>query len=308
MKFLILIALFAIVQTAPPVPKKATNSSTHTASEIRKSPATDQNPPAQAPSPLNASDFKTNQTTGNYQSAPNTEQSIRVRELPTVSTSRDWIDKLSILFTGILVIVGSLGVCAAYRTLRAIERQARIMRRQTRHIARQALSMRRQTTHLRNSVETSKASVDALIATERAWIDGELICHHDLGIYRYTLKIRNLGRTPAQIRSYEISVGPLTEEGSFTLDDWSSRKTKNLHIFLGSGETEPLEQGINMDEIFPTNDSNCMWKAPYRVAIRYADVVTGTPEDRPEHLTSFVYLYWPFMHGTERVSIFNQYT
>ncbi len=50
-----------------------------------------------------------------------------------------------------LVLVGVGGIWAALRTLRAIRRQAR--------------SMRRQTTILRNNV-------NALIASERAWVDG----------------------------------------------------------------------------------------------------------------------------------------
>jgi hypothetical protein len=200
-----------------------------------------------------------------------------------------------------LCFVGLVGTIVAVRTLKAIERQA--------------LSMRRQTTHLRNSVvqarnaaRSAKTGTDALIASERAWIDGELVSSRNLGIYRYSLKIRNLGKTPAQIRSYQISVGPLTKGTTFSPEKLSTQKTRNLHIFIGSGEIEALEEMIDMDELFPTDDSTCLEKGAYSVVIKYTDVVTGTPADRTEHETSFVYLYTPFLHSTERLSIYNKYS
>jgi hypothetical protein len=160
----------------------------------------------------------------------------------------------------------------------------------------------------RNAARAAKAGTDALIASERAWIDGELVSSRDLGIYRCSLRIRNLGKTPAQLRSYEISIGPLSEGKSFSPEKLLSQTTRNIHVFLGSNETEVLEERIDMDDLFPTDESIGMGKGAFCVAIRYADVVTGTPENRTEHETSFVYLYTPFLHSTERLSVYNKYS
>lgn len=221
------------------------------------------------------------------------------------------MDKASWTFGGILVVEGIVGVCAACRTLRAIERQARIMRQQTTHIARQARSMRYQTTHLKNSViqatiaaQSAKASTDALIASERAWIDGVLVSSEILGARLYSLKIRNLGKTPAQIRSYRVSAGPLMKGTAFSPERLSDQETRNLHIFIDSGKTKTLETMINMGDLFPASDT----EGALYALIKYADVVTGTPENRSEHETSFVYIYNLVTQSTDRLSIYNKYS
>jgi hypothetical protein len=130
----------------------------------------------------------------------------------------------------------------------------------------------------------------------------------DLGIHRYSLQVRNLGKTPAQIRSYQINVGPLTEGGAFSPEKLSSQGEHNLHIFIGSGEVKPLEERMDMDKLFPTDETICFEKSAFCVVVKYADVVTGKPGDRTEHETSFVYLYNPFLNSTERLSVFNKYS
>jgi hypothetical protein len=114
-----------------------------------------------------------------------------------------------------LVLIGIGGILAAVYTLEIISQQAR--------------SMRYQTTHLRNSVIAAQRSADAYISGERAWVVGELVPlavkYSDGRWYRfvenkpvgmsdtevaagqhlqYTLRLTNLGRTPAFIVKYEI--------------------------------------------------------------------------------------------------------
>lgn len=50
---------------------------------------------------------------------------VRISEFPPVSVNRDWSDGLMIFFTGILMIVGVLGVRAANKTPRTIQRQTK---------------------------------------------------------------------------------------------------------------------------------------------------------------------------------------
>jgi hypothetical protein len=228
--------------------------------------------------------------------SPNTQQPIKITELPPVSVTRDWMDKASWTFGGILVVEGIVGVCAACRTLRAIERQARIMRQQTTH--------KNSVIQATIAAQSAKASTDALIASERAWIDGVLVSSEILGARRYSLKIRNLGKTPAQIRSYRVSAGPLMKGTAFSPERLSDQETRNLHIFIGSGKTKTLETMINMGDLFPASDT----EGTLCVLIKYADVVTGTPENRSEHETSFVYIFNLVTQSTDRLSIYNKYS
>jgi hypothetical protein len=227
MNAMIITVLLTVMQAAPPMPRQAPDSTTHAANEIRKNPAANQTPSTQVPSSLNTTDSKTNQNTGNQPSPENAIHSIRVSELPAVSVSRDWIDILAILFTGILVIVGSLGVCAAYRTLKAIEtqvlemaQQRAVMRRQTRHIARQARSMRYQTTHLKNAViqarraaKAAKLSADMAVGVSVPTLVIEGFEIADVGAAnlaamiqypKIKITVRNYGQTPALLKWWTI--------------------------------------------------------------------------------------------------------
>jgi hypothetical protein len=190
------------------------------------------------------------------------------------------------------------------RTFGAIKRQADIMEKQTKAIERQGLSMRRQTTILRNNV-------NALISSERGWIDGEIGSSSLalFNVYRYSLRIRNLGKTPAQIRSYRISTGPLSEGSQFEPTRLSHQRTRNLHVFVGGGGDMILEDDIEMDQMFPgIDDANWGTRGAFCVTITYADVIRGTPDKRTERETSFIYLYTPLLHTIDRLSQYNKYT
>jgi hypothetical protein len=327
-KYLILAVLMAVTQTPSPIPPKALDSHTATGQTVTNNPKSDKAPSTQPPTSVGTS-VADQQHVGSTTKSEDTQQAIRVRELPRVSITKDWSDWGIWAFNGLLVIVGAFQLLVLWRQAKIMKAQAEIMAEHAAHLkglvtaaednakaasaAAEAASKNADFSKL-NAEATSqnaiaaKASADALIASERAWIDGELVSSRDLGICRYSLRIRNLGKTPAQIRSYKVSTGPIGEDESFSPDNLPTEKTINLHIFIGSGEVEPLEERINMDEIFLASDSICMGKGPYCVVIKYADVVTGTPENRVERETSFVYLYSPFLQSVERLSVFNRYS
>jgi hypothetical protein len=70
---------------------------------------------------------------------------VVVRE--SAPAAPDWWYRTYVICTGLLVVVGAVGVHYAIKTLKAIQRQA--------------LSMRRQTTLLRQSANAAKISSDA---------------------------------------------------------------------------------------------------------------------------------------------------
>jgi hypothetical protein len=56
---------------------------------------------------------------------------VSINKFPPVSVGRDWIDYVALFLTIALVSIGSLGVWAANRTLKAIEQQVVEMKAQT---------------------------------------------------------------------------------------------------------------------------------------------------------------------------------
>src|SRR5215475_10826953 len=58
-------------------------------------------------------------------------QTVRVTELPPISTSKDWSDWSYWLFTLFLALIGGLQLYLMWGNLRVVERQAVTMERQT---------------------------------------------------------------------------------------------------------------------------------------------------------------------------------
>jgi len=213
--------------------------------------------------------------------------------------------------TQALAIIGFFGTIAAVWTLLTI-------RRQTQAIETQVSEMRKTGTQtdelIREATVQSVAatrSAEALINSERAWVDGEFVKPEvtkdwlepdkvnpyvlNLG---YELSISNRGRTPAHIQSWELE----TSSHRSTSGKQSERLTeqtvrRNLYVLLSSGGKMRTEGQI---EIGPYIGDRT---ATFKVTIHYLDLVTGNPKP---HKTVFVY------HAEgghlERISVCNEYT
>ena len=192
--------LLPLLGAAPLVPGRATDNSNRNAQGGRKGAAQHQKQLAPAPPPENIAEQPSSKgTSAANPTRPNAEQTVRVRELPSVSLSRDWADWTLWAASALLALVGVIGIGLAYWTLKAIRRQG--------------LSLKRQTTHLRNSVRQAKRAANAardtaraMIAIERAWIiveEARLVQQGSGWFIRPTIK--NSGRSMARVR--RISMG-----------------------------------------------------------------------------------------------------
>jgi hypothetical protein len=210
MKCLVLIVFFIFSQTPFSAPRQTLN--------------TNKTPRAQPSTPTEPVAATSQQNPDIAPKPENNQQSVRVRELPPVSVSRDWADWVLWIFSGLLVGVGFLGVRLAYNTLKAIERQTKATENSVQIIKRQAVSMRRQTTILRESAEATRVSADAarnsvdvLINSERAWVlveTGKIPDQFGPDPNRVEFLeikpiLRNFGKTPARItrvavRSHQV--------------------------------------------------------------------------------------------------------
>jgi hypothetical protein len=144
MKLLILAVLLAVSQAATPVPRQAADITARSSQDVKQNPNAKQSP-ATAPSPIpNATSPKDNEHTGKTPAKADTPESVFIAETAAMPIHKDWWDKAYVVFTGLLVIVGGLGVFFAIKTLRGIERQAHEMRRQRHEMRRQRLVLLRQ--------------------------------------------------------------------------------------------------------------------------------------------------------------------
>jgi hypothetical protein len=180
--------LLTAMQTPAPVPRKGDGQHRASPSQSTKEQSQgDQTaPPKTGVQPVTT---EPQQHPSSTVSAENTQNPQRISELPPVSISRDWLDKVSVGFTLILVVVGCLGVRAAYRTLKAIEGQAAIMGGQLRTMGEQLGEMRsaaKQTDRLieqaakqaeelalvasaaKDSADAAKYSIETMVSKGRA--------------------------------------------------------------------------------------------------------------------------------------------
>lgn len=143
MKYFALAMLLAVLQTAPPVPRKAAGNASISSKNVKQDPGHQQ-----APSGPALATPQIDKRSGETPTDTHAQETIVIREsAPVPKAGKDWWDRAYVIFTGLLVIVGGLAVGYAVKTLRAIERQA--------------LSMRYQTTHLRNSVIQARKAANA---------------------------------------------------------------------------------------------------------------------------------------------------
>ena len=304
MKLLLLAMLLTIMQTGAPTPPNPTNT--------KKSAAVTPKPkvnPATTPPAVNSVLPESHDNPCKTDQSENKEQAIKVRELPAVSVSRDWVDRIALFCTLALVIVGAVGVIAAFKTLKGIETQ-------TGHIALQAQSMRYQTTHLKNSVIAAREGVEAalmnaraVIDSERPWIEIELgppepgpFDENDSGLFVCTIQIKNHGRTVALIESVLVGIDSL--DAQFPTEPLNST-TKNFYSLLGSGQKE-IVGGFDADSLPDAQNILDGTKRGFlRIIVKYRDVLKATVA----HETSVAYVFQRSLEDEpERISILNVYS
>jgi hypothetical protein len=120
--------VLVILETPHPVPGQTPNEPAATGQDVKKHSSSKQTP---SPASLvqNSTATQKNQNPSNPPAKANAQETVVVRELPTVTvyTKPDWWNRTYVILTGLLVLIGAVGVCFALRTLRAIESQTYIL-------------------------------------------------------------------------------------------------------------------------------------------------------------------------------------
>ena len=201
---LVFAVIVAVGQASSPVSPKASSKPTRTSSVAQDQPTSGQKPSAQSPAAVEAQAPGEKQSLSHKVGDKNTEQPIRISELPPVSVRRDWLDYAAPALTLLLVIVGGIAARVGVQTIRAINQQAKVMERQTKatenaaDAAREGAGAARDNVRLIISKERARLAVDL----KPLKIKNRAIPEYAARLVEFTVSI--CGSTPADILDSEL--------------------------------------------------------------------------------------------------------
>ena len=195
-----------------------------------------------------------------------------------------------------LVLVGVGGVVAALLTLRALRKQSDLLQDQT--------------AATKDNAVSAKLSAQAVLNSERAWIEIKLgppekhpLDQEPSDLFECSIQIENHGRTVARIES--VQVGADCISGPYPKEPFNYQ-TKSFHSLLGSGQQVTID-GFSADHGFPDWRSilDGTKRGVLRITVKYRDVVEATTLRE----TTAVYIFQNNLEDEpERVSSLSVYT
>jgi hypothetical protein len=283
---LVLTVFLTIVQAPPPVPREAAHDESRAGSNVNDDSNRHKNP--SVPSPVeNPISTQANQQSGEKPSPTDTSEAISVCKCtPVPKSGKDWWDKTYIIFTGMLVAIGAVGVCAAIKTLKILRRQTAVAIKAARAA--------------RDNAIAAKLAAQAAINAERARIDGEIIkakYNSDTSSEEMedaifgkapqqrdlTIQVFNRGRSPARLSSLKYAFHIEGEP-----PQW---ETKPLHALLPALTDRPeMLETVDLVSLISPQEWKDIWNGKaigiLRVSIEYFDLISGRTETRE---TGFLY-------------------
>jgi hypothetical protein len=153
------------------------------------------------------------------------------------------------------------------------------------------------------SVQAARASTDsanALVATERAWLDGQLTGVVKVGVALYQLEITNRGKSPARLLSYEMNYGCCIKGDYVDVLKGIGGSSYPMKALLGAQENRPIGEPIRLKAVF----EDCERWGVCRVTIRYADVISP----QTIRCTYFIVRYDGLLGTTEHFTFADSYS
>lgn len=129
-----------------------------------------------------------------------------------------------------------------------------------------------------------RQQVKALVNSERAWIEGNLVYHSRLD---FDLFIMNYGKTAAHLRTFVIGVGWFNPKGKITLHH---AQADTPDVLFGGGESHKVAT-LDLAKYFAREDVADKQAIAVQVVIKYRDIVTLGKWWRPKRQTTFVCIY-----------------
>jgi len=172
----------------------------------------------------------------------------------------------------------------------------------------QAWETRRSADAASEAAKAALLNAQAVINSERAWIDGEIIHRQQVGINCSALNVSNHGKTPAKLLAYEIRWGYLPEGVPFSSQPLDRKTTETVNRLIGSNDPYRVGDWFRIDKMF--EESPCtsdMDTGVLCITISYEDVIANQGK-RELHKTTFVYYRRPLLDSLERQSEYDDYS
>jgi len=160
MNAIVITVILAISQASVPVPRQAANNTTGSGHNVQKNRSQKDNPSTSLPI-VDSTEAQTSKDAGEAPGNRNAQNTIIIREPVPVSVRTTWWERFYVIFTGLLVLIGGTGVCAAIKTLRIISHQTVVLTKQT-------LAARR-------AADAAAKNIELLISKERARVRIEML-------------------------------------------------------------------------------------------------------------------------------------
>jgi hypothetical protein len=208
MRFITAFAVLALLQVAPPVPRKTTNKARRSSDNVQTE-AKQKNNPATPATIQREESTDSNQQQGQKPSPTNGPEHVIIDNLPKIAGKDDW-DKTYIVFAGLLVVIGGITFGAIWYQAKKTAEAAKAAADSVEAINAQAGIMQRQTKAAQDSAEAArdnavaaKISAEALISAERAWVLADFdYPDRPHTHYEFSLIFTNHGPTPARVESF----------------------------------------------------------------------------------------------------------
>jgi hypothetical protein len=232
----------------------------------------------------------------------------------STTMTRDWVDFVSLAFSGALVAIGTFGVVYAIRSLKAIERQAKANEGQLAEIKAAGEQTKRMIEHAGKQADAAFLNAHAVVNAERPWMLINMVV--DVGQVgtdppvSLSVSFINQGRTPAEIISFEQHLDCKQSTGDLPTPPVYS--TPEGQVLLHTAMVAPGREWKDRGEssfALSTNFTAEQWqdirsgrqRALYWGRLRYRDLIEeprtvheiAGQQVRGAHETCFCYFYSP---------------
>lgn len=204
LKIAVLAVFLSVMQTTPPVPRQAANSTTGASEKIQKKGQNNQNPSTPSKPAANTITTPTPNSNSQNQTANDAEHPVVIsKPVPvTVTTHRDWFDLGVWIFSGLLVVIGFLQGIVLWQQRKLMGKHAEHLEKLAGAASDNAAAAKSNT----NALETANTqSANFFRIHNRPWVgmSGEptLLEYKSTkpGQFGFTLgyRIKNFGNAPA---------------------------------------------------------------------------------------------------------------
>lgn len=209
-------------------------------------------------------------------------------------TKTDWWARITNALIAIgtlaLAVIGGIGARYVLRSLRAIEGQTGVLQ--------ESISV------ARTSATAAKNSADALVASERAWIDGDIV--GNLNVFpTFEIRIENHGKTPAQLLTCHIHS---LENGmiGWQFEQPNCGQIYNFATLIACGQPKIIIKEIYLEIVFDDwLKVSCGEKdGTIHIILKYRDLI----DEEQIHETHVFCIYNTKIKTFERLSQLSRYT